>query len=162
MAGKDCDLGCFKLRTSEAPAAEAVTHTKSAIHADTQRGRSLSVSANCRFNSAAWFGRSLLGAAEAAKAAGMGEGLTTRTGAGGGDERGEATGAGVASEVIRGKFPGRGNGVLRTLPKDARGSGVVGRESCAAASMLGSGERVARAIGSGFSKANSKVAIGRS
>ncbi len=36
---------CFKLRTSEAPAAEAVMQTTNAMHADTQRGRSLSPSA---------------------------------------------------------------------------------------------------------------------
>src|SRR6478735_6328758 len=45
-AAAACALGrCFKLRTREAPAADAVTHTTSAIQAETQRGRSLSVSA---------------------------------------------------------------------------------------------------------------------
>lgn len=46
VAAAACALGrCFKLRTSDAPAAEAVTQTTSAMHADNQRGRSLNVSA---------------------------------------------------------------------------------------------------------------------
>ena len=46
LAGSTCaGRDCFKLRTSDAPAAEAVTHTTKAMHADNQRGRSLSESA---------------------------------------------------------------------------------------------------------------------
>lgn len=45
-AGTAWVLGrCLKLRTNEAPAADAVMQTTSAMHAETQRGRSAKVSA---------------------------------------------------------------------------------------------------------------------
>jgi len=69
-------------------------------------------------------------------------------------------GNGVASEAIWGKCAGRGNGVLNA-ESDARGSGVAGRDSRPAdESMLGIGARMR--AGCGLSKANSKVASGRS
>jgi hypothetical protein len=155
-----------------------VTHTTSAMHADTQRGRSLNVSAACRFNSACWCGRSLsrvvgaieIGSGGAAGAGGIGDaaGATAKTTGGGGgrEDRGDEAIAGVPSVPSRGRFAGRGNGVLSTLEREARGSGVVGRESRLAplGSTLGSGERVAgtRGVRSCLSKANSSVAMGRS
>lgn len=87
-------------------------------------------------------------------------------GGGGRDERGDEGSDGVASGPNRGRFAGRGNGVLSALDSEARGNGVVGRESRLAplGSTLGSGERVAgtRGVRSCFSSANSRVAIGRS
>jgi|SRR6185369_764197 len=98
-----------------------------------------------------------------------GDAITARTGGGGGggrDERGDEGTEGVPNEPTRGRFAGRGNGVLSTLDSEARGNGVVGRERRLAplGSTLGSGERVAGTSGvrSCFSRANSSVAMGRS
>jgi hypothetical protein len=108
-----------------------------------------------------------MGDADARGTVDAGDPVPARTGGGGGrDERLEEGTDGVASEPIRGKFAGRGNGVLSALESEARGNGVAGRESRLAplGSTLGRGERVAGTSGvrSCFSKANSKVAMGRS
>jgi len=174
-----CAFGrCFRLRTSDAPAAEAVTHTTNAMHADTQRGRSLNESGRCRLENACGLGRSLL----LVGAAGIGDGDTVGSGDGdaagaGGSGDARETATGMPSEPTRGicagrgkgvlsalDCAGRGKGVLSALDSDARGKGVFGRESAPAESRLGSGERVAGSNGvfSCRSKANSKVAIGRS
>jgi hypothetical protein len=137
-----CGFGCFKLRTSEAPAADAVTHTTKAIHAESQRGRSRTRFAARRLASSCSLGRSLV---RATGAGGSGEGEATATGTagsagGGGDGRGE--GIGVASALFSGSCAERGKGLRRAADEGMRG--------------------VARKDASGFSKANSKVASGRS
>lgn len=128
-------FGCFKLRTSEAPAAEAVTHTINAMPMDTQRGRSLGESTPWKPTSAGSFGRSLL---RVTGAAGIGEGIVatgttaatagaSSTGGGGGEGRGD-DGIGVASAPSRGSCAGRGKGVLKGLDSsETRGSGAGGR-----------------------------------
>ena len=141
-------------------------HTTKAMQADSQRGRSLTESVTSRLSSVSGGGRSL---ARALAAGGMGEGDALaaggRVGGGGGERRGGGNGVAVASEPSCGSCAGRGNGVLKGVDRDARGNGVGARDpGLAAESMLGKGARMAgsKGVRSGFSKANSRVASGRS